>query len=470
MSRLIDSFEQILDGSGNPLEFGLLDFFVSGSSDVRRKTYADAAETIENSNPVVLGGDGRCPNVFGTGTYNVILRTAAGAQLLARDPVGGSDSLTFGADWVASTSYSATDQVRDDGNYWQSVTNLNQGNQPSLNDGSNWLKTDFLNITVNTSAIAVNTSAIAVLDSEKMPKTGGAFSGQVTSTAGDFNLVVNTALSDAAATLTASQLIGGEFTITPTAARIQTLDTAANIISALSGSVTGSNFTFTIVNLAAFDVTIATAAGVTLVGNMIVNNGSATFRVRRLSGSTISVTRAESISLPKIAGSTVFTQSTNNIGSTGIGSIGLAVGDVITVTDTSSNNKYFTVEVITDANNVIVNQAHAGGTTTKSLVDETSSATVTLLCRALFAPAGLGQGYVNMSSSRSGGVTYTSLPTRSMFISFLVNISTSRTLTVDSSINFTAVSSSVRFMTSVLLAPAATYIIDGGASTWNELR
>tara|TARA_R110000803_G_scaffold1708_5_gene5541 strand:+ start:4330 stop:5544 length:1215 start_codon:yes stop_codon:yes gene_type:complete len=293
MSRLIDSFEQILDGSGDPLALGLLDFFVSGSSSTRKKTYADAAETIENTNPVVVGGDGRCPNVFGTGTYNVILRTSADVQLLARDPVGGSDSLTFGADWVASTSYSATDQVRDDGNYWQSVTNLNQGNQPSLNDGSNWLKTDFLNITVNTLAIAANATAIAL----KYDKTGGALTGQATSTAGDFNLVVNTALSDAAATLTAAQLIGGEFTITPTVSRIQTLDTAANIISSLSGSQDGSNFTFTVVNLAAFDVTIATAAGVTLVGNMVVNNGNALFRVRRLSASTVSVTRLETISI-----------------------------------------------------------------------------------------------------------------------------------------------------------------------------
>ena len=297
MSRLIDSFEQILDGSGDPLALGLLDFFVSGSSSTRKKTYADAAETIENTNPVVVGGDGRCPNVFGTGTYNVILRTSAGVQLLARDPVGGSDSLTFGADWVASTSYSATDQVRDDGNYWQSVTNLNQGNQPSLNDGSNWLKTDFLNITVNTLAIAALNTATTNALALKYDKTGGALSGQATSTAGDFNLVVNTALSNAAATLTATQLIGGEFTITPTVARIQTLDTAANIISALSGSVDGSNFTFAIVNLAAYDVTIATATGVTLVGNMVVNDSSATFRVRRTSGSTVSVTRLDNVAV-----------------------------------------------------------------------------------------------------------------------------------------------------------------------------
>jgi len=291
MARLIDSFEQMFDGSGEPLALGLLDFFVSGSSSVRKKTYADAAEKIENSNPVVLGGDGRCPNVFGTGTYNVILRTSAGAQLLARDPVGGSDSLTFGADWVSSIPYSATDQVRDAGFYWQSVTNLNQGNQPSLDDGTNWLKTNFLNITVNTLAIAaLNTStgnAIAL----KYDKTGGTLTGPAKSTSGDFNLITNTALSDAAATLTAAQLFGGEFTITPTVARIQTLDTAANIISALSGSVDGSHFTFSIFNLAAFDVTIATAAGVTLVGSMVVNDGPAMFRVRRLSASTVSVTR-----------------------------------------------------------------------------------------------------------------------------------------------------------------------------------
>ena len=276
MARLIDSFEQMFDGSGEPLALGLLDFFVSGSSSVRKKTYADAAETIENSNPVVLGGDGRCPNVFGTGTYNVILRTSAGAQLLARDPVGGSDSLTFGADWVASIPYSATDQVRDAGFYWQSLTNVNKGNQPSLDDGTNWLKTNFLSIYYD-------------------------------------DIITNTALSDAAATLTAAQLFGGELTITPTVARIQTLDTAANIISALPGSVDGSYFTFTVVNLAAFDVTIAIAAGVTLVGSMVVNDGPANFRVRRLTSSTVSVTRlgvgAALISKPYVSTQQVITSA-----------------------------------------------------------------------------------------------------------------------------------------------------------------
>ena len=290
MTRLIDAFEQILDGSGDPVVEGLIDFFESGSSSARKTTFADSAQTIANPNPVPLGGDGRCPNVFGTGSYNAILRTAAGVQILARDPVGQGGGLTFGEDWSVTTSYSATDQVRDAGLYWQSLVSANLGNQPSLDSGAKWVKTDFKQIIVNTASIVTNANAISL----KYDKTGGALSGQATSTAGDFNIVTNTALSNAAATLTAAQLIGGEFTITPSVARIQTLDTAANIISALSGSVDGSNFTFTIVNLAAFDVTVATAAGVTLVGNMVVNSGSANFRVRRLNSSTVSVTRIES--------------------------------------------------------------------------------------------------------------------------------------------------------------------------------
>jgi hypothetical protein len=312
MTRLINAFEQMLDGSGDPVPSGLIDFFESGSSSARKTTFADSAQTIPNANPVVLGGDGRCPNVFGTGSYNAILRNAAGVQILARDPVGQGGGLTFGDDWSSTREYSSTDQVRDAATYWQSLVSGNLGNQPSLDSGAKWVKTDF-------TKIIVNTNAITTLDSTKISKTGGAFTGQVTSTSGDFNLVTNTALSNAAATLTAAQLIGGEFTITPTVARIQTLDTAANIISALSGSVDNSNFTFTIVNLAPYDVTIATAAGVTLVGNMIVNDGSATFRVRRLNSSTVSVTRLDNVSTSAIElQSSVATTSGTSIDLTGV--------------------------------------------------------------------------------------------------------------------------------------------------------
>jgi hypothetical protein len=128
-------------------------------------------------------------------------------------------------------------------------------------------------------------------------------------------------------------------------------------------------------------------------------------------------TRTESPGETAITGTATFTNSTNNIALTGIGSIGLEIGDVVQVTGTASNNKLFTVEVITDSGNVIVNQAHAGGTTSKSLVDETVSATVTLISNWFNAPIGMGQGWVDVSAGRSLFTTYTGLANRTMLAS-----------------------------------------------------
>ena len=136
MARLIDALEQVF------LPNGLLDFYETGGSTVRKTTYADAEQTIANANPVVLNGDGRVPNVFGSGVYRVVLRTAAGAQILQRDPVGGDTSLAFGADWISTYLYGISDAVRDDGRYWESSTANNIGNTPSTDGGANWSELD----------------------------------------------------------------------------------------------------------------------------------------------------------------------------------------------------------------------------------------------------------------------------------------------------------------------------------------
>ena len=86
------------------------------------------------------------------------------------------------------------------------------------------------------------------------------------------------ALTDADATLTAAQMENdGIFTITPTAARTLTTDTAANLVAGFTGAAVGDWFEFTIVDLAAYDVTLAAGVGITLTGNAVVNNSSATF-------------------------------------------------------------------------------------------------------------------------------------------------------------------------------------------------
>lgn len=93
-----------------------------------------------------------------------------------------------------------------------------------------------------------------------------------------------TALADAAATLTAAQLLdSGLFTITPTAGRALTVDTGALILAAIEARTgntpqVGYSFEFTIVNLGAQIVTLTTAAsGTTLSGVATINNVSGTW-------------------------------------------------------------------------------------------------------------------------------------------------------------------------------------------------
>lgn len=100
------------------------------------------------------------------------------------------------------------------------------------------------------------------------------------------------ALADAAATLTAAQMIdSGIFTITPTVARILTTDTAANIVAALPRYQVGTWFEIVIVNTAAFDVTLAAGTGITLVGKMVINNVSGTWLARIDSATAVTIYR-----------------------------------------------------------------------------------------------------------------------------------------------------------------------------------
>lgn len=144
MPRLVDAFQQFFDlgtdqdGKAKTLPFGKIDFFISGSDTVRKTTFADSGETKANPNPVILDGDGRCPNVFGSGTYRAILRTSTGSQILQRDPVGGTDELVFGADWSGERVYGLSDVVRFNNEYYISQSNNNLNNNPSTDDGSNW--------------------------------------------------------------------------------------------------------------------------------------------------------------------------------------------------------------------------------------------------------------------------------------------------------------------------------------------
>ena len=100
------------------------------------------------------------------------------------------------------------------------------------------------------------------------------------------------ALADAAATLTAAQMIdSGIFTITPTVARTLTTDTAANLVTGMAGYQVGTWFDIVIVCLAAFDVTLAGGTGVTITGKAVVNNVSGTWCARFDSATAVTLYR-----------------------------------------------------------------------------------------------------------------------------------------------------------------------------------
>ena len=133
-----------------------------------------------------------------------------------------------------------------------------------------------------------------------------------------------------------------------------------------------------------------------------------------------------------ITGTFTATNVTNNINLTGVGSLsGLTVGDVIKIsgTTTAQNDGYFTVEVITDANNIIVNEAHKGKSRTvapigeKALIDEISTANVTI---SIFdkwynASEGLGQGWVDVTAERTVTTVYSNLSGRTIKVKIFIN-------------------------------------------------
>ncbi|CUU80430.1 phage tail protein [Campylobacter hyointestinalis] len=125
-----------------------------------------------------------------------------------------------------------------------------------------------------------------------------------------------------------------------------------------------------------------------------------------------------------INGNATFDNVKNNIVMSGIGSITLAVGDVIEVKGTSSNDKLFTVESIVSNDEIIVNYEHRGTSTpspSKRLIKETAqNCVIKLYCRAKEAPLGLGQGWCEPASGRSGNVNYHNNTQRTIAASFYV--------------------------------------------------
>ena len=156
MSRYINPVPQYLDGAGNPVCLGKL-FFYESEQNVLKTTYADQAQQITNTNPVLLDTAGRTPNTIYSGSARVVLTDCDGLQIWERDPVGGENSFADFGQWLSYISYDTNDIVELSGSFYISTTDGNQGNDPSLSSGSNldWTLIQFLELYNSTTTYGI---------------------------------------------------------------------------------------------------------------------------------------------------------------------------------------------------------------------------------------------------------------------------------------------------------------------------
>ena len=144
MARFENPVPQFGDDALDPLVSGKLYFYDSGSNNPKTN-YADVNLSIANSNPVILSGSGRLPNVFFDGTAKVRLTDSDDVQYWERDPVGGGAEGAF-SDWDALTSYGLHDIVEgSDNNFYLSLSTNNQGSDP-VSSPTNWSQIKFVGV------------------------------------------------------------------------------------------------------------------------------------------------------------------------------------------------------------------------------------------------------------------------------------------------------------------------------------
>ena len=156
--------------------------------------------------------------------------------------------------------------------------------------------------------------------------------------------------------------------------------------------------------------------------NDILVNGVSVATDTEVSSAITDAVQTGLVALQTIAtGTATFTATTNNINLTGIG-VGVEIGDVIQISgaDDTKNNSEFTIEVITDANNVIVNQAHANKGTSKNVATRVSDTgvIVKLLAKWYNAPIGLGRGWA--ITVRNASTTYINNTNRTIKIHIVI--------------------------------------------------
>jgi hypothetical protein len=118
-------------------------FFYKSGTNSQLITYKDQLETTPNTNPVLTDSAGFVPNIFYSGSARVVVLDENDVQYIDRDPVGGEKELGDFTLWDSVVTYDKNDTVEgSDGNFYISLSNGNQGNDPVSNPSS-WSQINF---------------------------------------------------------------------------------------------------------------------------------------------------------------------------------------------------------------------------------------------------------------------------------------------------------------------------------------
>lgn len=119
-----------------PLSGGRM-FFFEPDSAIKKDTFTDAAAGTANANPVILDAAGLEPDIFGEGSYRIVLESSiadGSLQQWVRDPIDlGAGGGAF-ADWLSTVDYGIGGiniVTGSDGIYYKSIQTPNLNNDPT---------------------------------------------------------------------------------------------------------------------------------------------------------------------------------------------------------------------------------------------------------------------------------------------------------------------------------------------------
>lgn len=153
------------------------------NSTTLKDVYANAELTTTLGNPVILDSQGRAPNMFLNGDYNIQVTDANDVQQWRIDRYQPPEIEGQFAEWEAGFTYAVNDYVRYNGKYYVSLVSNNSGKPPSTSP-TYWSELFF--ITVYNASTTYAEGAFVYFDGNLYTSLQNSNTGNTPDTSTDF--------------------------------------------------------------------------------------------------------------------------------------------------------------------------------------------------------------------------------------------------------------------------------------------